>query len=281
MLLSGPAPLRVLWVNGASPHLAGAPRPGDDLEAVAPWLSGSALSEALTRLFATDEPTASCTHPAWPPGAGEVDSLLYRVPGDNGEAGVVAIVQLARAPSGEERRQLAKLERKREQLDRRLERHARWLATIAELAELYRRESGATLLQATVDTLVRRLPPIDAGIGVYMGGELALGSSSRGMLGPRMVTVAAHADLAEVLREGAPAWLDPATAAAFGAPRGVSLLAVPVSVLGETLGAALLVLDEQPQLDADLRHLLTVLSATIGFALLRDRLVEGARTAGR
>ena len=80
---------------------------------------------------------------------------------------------------------------------------------MAELAELFQRESGTALLQATADTLVRRLPPIDAGVAVYMAGELALGSSSRGLLGPRMVTVTAHQVLAEALREGSPAMLDP------------------------------------------------------------------------
>ena len=87
---------------------------------------------------------------------------------------------------------------------------------MAELAELFQRESGTALLQATADTLVRRLPPIDAGVAVYMAGELALGSSSRGLLGPRMVTVTAHQDLAEALREGSPAMLDPGGALSPG-----------------------------------------------------------------
>jgi hypothetical protein len=134
-------------------------------------------------------------------------------------------------------------------------------------------------LQATAETLVRRLPPIDAGIAVYMGGELALGSSSRGMLGPRMVTVTAYAELATVLRERTPAWLTPASAAAFGAASDLHVLAVPVAVLAETLGAILLVTDAVSAIDDETAQVLSVLSASIGFALLRDRLVEGAREA--
>jgi hypothetical protein len=59
------------------------------------------------------------------------------------------------------------------------------------------------------------------------------------------------------------------------------VLAVPVAVVGETLGAILLVLDESRTLEPEVAQLLTVLSASIGFALLRDRLVEGAREQGR
>jgi hypothetical protein len=137
------------------------------------------------------------------------------------------------------------------------------------------------LLQATADTIVHRLPPIDAGVAIYMGGELALGSSTRGLLGPAMVTVTAHADIATVLRSGVPAWLEPSTAAAFGAPPDVLVLAVPVAVVGETLGAILLVMDEPRPIAGEVGQLLSVLSAAIGFVLLRDRLVEGAREQGR
>jgi hypothetical protein len=94
-----------------------------------------------------------------------------------------------------------------------------------------------------------------------------------------MVTVTAHVDLAGVLRERLAAYLSPATVAAFGAPAGSPVVAVPVSVVGETLGCVLLVMDKPRPLDAEIQQLLSVLSAAIGFALLRDRLVEGTRSA--
>jgi hypothetical protein len=47
--------------------------------------------------------------------------------------------------------------------------------------------------------------------------------------------------------------------------------------VGEALGTLLLVLDEPREIDSELQTLLSVLSAAMGFALLRDRLVEGAR----
>jgi hypothetical protein len=179
------------------------------------------------------------------------------------------------------RRELAELRADRERLQATIARRERWVVATSELAALFQRETGTALLQATAETIVRRLPPIDAGVAIYMGGELALGSSTRGMLGPCMVTVTAYADIAAVLRNGSPAWLEPSTAAAFQAPAGVRVLAVPVAVVGETLGAILLVLDETRPIDSEAGHLLDVLSASIGFALLRDRLVEGLRLGAR
>jgi hypothetical protein len=282
LLVSGPAPLRVRWVNQAWSSLAPTPAPEGELASAAPWLPGSPLEQALERLFATDARSARCAHPPFGGAPGElVESLLYRVPaGGDGEDELVAIAQLER-PAQDGRgdgTELADLRERAGVVEQRLALHDRWMVAVAELAALYQRDSGPALLQATADTIVRRLPPIDAGIGVYMGGELALGSSSRGMLGPRMVTVTAHADLAQVLRERAAAWLSPGSAAAFGADAGAHVLAAPVTVVGETLGAILFVLEERIELDDELRQLLSVLSAAVGFALLRDRLVEAART---
>ena len=277
MLLSGPYPVRIEYLNSAVPA-TGQLRPGVELARVARWFADSDLERAVAALLTTDEPARDCAHPPWTDPAGlPVRSLLYRLPLEAGGPPIVAVVQVERPPEREAEQALVEMRESREVLDTRLERHERWLTAIAELAELFQSETGPVLMQATTDTLVRRLPPIDAGIAVYMGGELALGSSSRGMLGPRMVTVTAYSDLAAVLREGSPSWLSPATAAAFGASEDVHVLAVPVAVVGETLGGLLLVAEEQGPLDAPIRQLLSVLSATIAFALLRDRLMEGAR----
>jgi hypothetical protein len=280
MLLSGPSPTRIEYVNPALSALRGAEalRPGAEVAEAADWFPGSALDEAVSALLRTDEPARECAHPPWTDPAGQpARSLMFGLPVEPGGLAMVALVQLERPPEREAKRAMAELREDHRNVDARLQRHERWLEAIAELAELFQRETGPTLMQATADTLVRRLPPIDAGIAVYMGGELALGSSSRGMLGPRMVTVTGHADVSAVLREGAPAWLTPASAAAFGAPAGVHVLAVPISVVGETLGGLLLVMEEYRELDEPIRQLLSVVSATIGFALLRDRLMEGAQ----
>jgi hypothetical protein len=282
LLLSGPVPVRIEYVNPALADRLGSPAAGTALMDVAPWLAGSESESALLALFAGTTRMAECMHPAWSGASTETArSLLYVLPVEPGRAPLVAMVELDAPHERDLRSELAELRDDRDRLLTVVHRRDRWVVATAELAGLFQRETGPTLLQATADTIVHRLPPIDAGVAIYMGGELALGSSTRGLLGPAMVTVTAHADIATVLRSGVPAWLEPSTAAAFGAPPDVLVLAVPVAVVGETLGAILLVMDEPRPIAGEVGQLLSVLSAAIGFVLLRDRLVEGAREQGR
>jgi hypothetical protein len=282
LLLSGPEPVRIEYVNAALADRIGSPTPGTELVVVGPWITGSECESALHALFAGSMRACECLHPAWSTVSGETArSLLYVLPVEPGRAPLVAMVELDAPEERDLRSELTEVTADRDRLRTLVERRDRWVVATAELAALFQRETGSALLQATAETIVRRLPPIDAGVAIYMGGELALGSSTRGLLGPCMVTVTAHADIAAVLREGNPAWLEPSTAAAFGAPADVLVLAVPVAVVGETLGAVLMVMDEPRTIAGEVGQLLTVLSAAIGFALLRDRLVEGAREQGR
>jgi DNA-binding transcriptional MerR regulator len=288
LLLSGPAPVRIEYVNAALAEHPGSPALGTELATATPWYPGSECEAALHALFAGSARARECRHPAWlgPPTA-TARSLLYRLPVEPGRSPLVAMVELDTHSERELQRELEdlrgeldELRGERDELEEQVARHGRWVLATTELAALFQRASGAALLQGTAETIVRRLPPIDAGVAVYMGGELALGSSTRGLLGPCMVTVTAYGDIAAVLRSGRPAWLEPATAAAFRAPAKMRVLAVPVSVVGETLGAVLLVMEETRPIDGEVGQLLHVLSASIGFALLRDRLVEGAREQG-
>jgi hypothetical protein len=283
LLVSGPAPVRIEYVNPALAERIGSVVPGTELAEVAPWLADSECESALAALFAGGvRSTRECVHPAWSALATETArSLLYVLPVEPGRSPLVAIVELDALDDREARSELSAVKTDRDRLRTKVDTRDRWVLATAELAALFQHETGPALLQATAETIVRRLPPIDAGVAVYMGGELALGSSTRGLLGPRMVTVMAHADIAAVLRDGAPAWLEASTAAAFGAPADVVVLAVPIAVVGETLGAVLLVMDEPRPIAGEVQALLTVLSAAIGFALLRERLVEGAREQGR
>ena len=282
LLISGPAPMRLEYVNPALADRAGCPATGSELVSSVPWFEGSGCESALQALFAGSARTHECLHPAWSGASSETArSLLFRLPVEPGHAPLVAMVEFDAPDERDLRRELDELQLEHERLGQKAALHDRWLVGISELAGLFQRESGTALLQATAETIVRRLPPVDAGVAVYMGGELALGSSTRGLLGPCMVTVTGYADIAAVLRNRRPGWLEPSTAAAFRAPAGMLVLAVPVAVVGETLGAILLVMDEQRSIEGDVGHLLDVLSASVGFALLRDRLVEGAREQGR
>jgi hypothetical protein len=278
LVLSGPAPVRIEYVNPALAERLGSPAPGMELGQVAPWMGGSECEAALRALFAGTTGMRECVHPAWSGFANETArSLMYVLPVEPGEAPLVAMVQLDAPDERDLSSELAEVRNDRDRLRTLVDRRDRWVVATAELASLFQQETGPALMRETAETIIRRLPPIDAGVAIYMGGELALGSSTRGLLGPAMITVTAYADIAGVLRNREPTWLGPATAAAFGAPPDVLLLAVPVVVVGETLGVILLVMDESRPIAGEVGQLLTVLSAAIGFVLLRDRLVEGAR----
>ena len=276
VLVTGPQPLRVAYVNarlGTSPATLAV---GDELEAL-PWFLGSDLERTLHTLFAGDTAALECGHPAWDGSPASQRSVAYRLPPDPGEPPAVALVgadrtdeQRARRELGELRRELAEVRKRRRQLER-------WIELTASLAERFQREADEAVLGAVTSTVVRALGAIDAGIAVYMTGELALGSSSRGVLGPRMVTVTGYDDLAGRMHDGRPGWLAPATGAAFGVPPSLHTLGVPIVVVGDTLGLLVLVLDERTELDEDARRLLSVVSAGLGFTLLRDRLVASGK----
>lgn len=128
--------------------------------------------------------------------------------------------------------------------------------------------------------LVRRLSAVDVALAPSMAGSLVLGRSARGLLGPEMVTVTRFDDLASALRDGEISWLGAATSQAFGAPAGLELLAVPMLAAGESLGALFVLVDEQADLTDAQRRLLRAISATISFALLRERLVGELSDSG-
>lgn len=276
LVVGGPRPLRILYANAALPAF---PRgaAGQQLD-VLPWFPGSELERVLQTLFATDAPALESAHPPWGGGETTARSLAYRLPAEPGAPPAVALVGIDRAQDRRTRRDLIDVRGELSRVRVRVERQERFLSLAAALAERFQREAGDAVLSSTADMLVRRLGAVDAGIAVYMAGELALGTSSRGLLGPRMVTVTGYDDLSTLMHAGVPGWLSPAAGGAFGAPGGLHSLAVPITVVGETLGILLLVFDEPTELDDDARQLLTIVSAGLGFTMLRDRLVESART---
>jgi hypothetical protein len=277
LVVSGPQPLRVDYANMPLRLLPddGVGTELDDL----PWFPGSDLERTLQTLFASDAPALECTHPPWSGEAGTSRSLAYRLPVEPGAPPTVAVIGIDRAQDRRTRRDLNAARTELARIRVREARQSRWLALAAALAERFQNEAGNAVLTSITDTLVRRLSAVDAGIAVYMAGELALGTSSRGLLGPRMVTVTGFADLAALMHAGRPGWLSAAAGGAFGAPAGLHSLAVPITVVGERLGLLLLVFDEPTELDDDARQLLAVVSAGLGFTLLRDLLVASAKRA--
>lgn len=274
VLVSGPEPLRVVYVNTPLQAIDEAIGNGARLDALS-WFMGSDLERTLRTLFAGDTATLECAHPSWSGSETVERSIAYRVPARPGEPPVVALVGIDRDEERRARRELSELQQVLTRVRVREQRRQRWLALAASLAERFQRDAGEELLGATVDTLVRRLGAVDAGVALYVAGQLALGATSRGLLGSHMVTVTRYDDLAMLMQRSTPDWLAPATASAFGVHAGLHCLAVPIGVVGERLGVLLIVFDEPTTLDEDIRHVLTVVAAGLGFVVLRDRLVTG------
>ncbi len=279
VLISGPEPLRVAYVNAPLQAVDGALATGARLDAL-PWFMGSDLERTLHTLFAGDTAALECTHPSWAGGVTIERSIAYRVPGDPGESPTVALVGIDRDEERRARRELGELQQELTRVRVHEQRRQRWLALAASLAERFQRDAGEALLDATVDTLVRRLGAVDAGVALYVAGQLALSTTSRGLVGPHTVTVTRYDDLATLMQHSSPEWLAPATAGAFGVHAGLHCLALPIGVVGERLGVLLIVFDQLAELDEDIRHVLTVVAAGLGFTVLRDRLVASAQDGG-
>jgi hypothetical protein len=279
VLVFGPEPLRVAWVNAPLHAVDGAIAPGEQLDAL-PWFMGSDLERTLRTLFAGDTAALECAHPAWAGGGAIERSIAYRVPGGPGESPAVALVGIDRDEERRARRELDGLQQELARVRVREQRRQRWLALAASLADRFQHDTGEALLGATVDTLVRRLGAVDAGVALYVTGQLVLGATSRGLLGSHTVTVTRYDDLASLMQRSMPEWLAPTTASAFGVHAGLHCLAVPIGVVGERLGVLLIVFDQLAALDEDIRHVLTVVAAGLGFVVLRDRLVTSTAGGG-
>ncbi len=279
--LSGPNPLVVRSVNAVVAARPDAPRPGDDLLELAPWFAEDPGYATLRRLFTEDAMAAPCTHPDWTAGMRRgAQSLAYRLPHELGRQPLVALVGIDTARERRTREVLAQTEaevvtlRAQRALDR------DFAGAAGAVAEIFRSQRGAATLADAATILVRRLGAVDAGLAPTLGGALVLGRSSRGLLGPELVTVARFDDLADAVREGDPTWMPPAVAAAFGAPHGLELLIVPLQAAGEHLGALLMLFDERSVLSDTGADLLRVAAVTIALALVRERVAGDLQDPG-
>lgn len=99
---------------------------------------------------------------------------------------------------------------------------------------------------------MRRLGASDGTLAPYMSGQLVVGRSVRGALGPEMLAVAGRPALASSLREGAPAVLGAEDVRIAGVEEDASLACVPAVCAGEPLGMLVLVFPEPPRLSG--RH---------------------------
>jgi hypothetical protein len=279
--LSGPAPIRVEYVNATVRAIPDAPLPGDELTEAVPAFAGTPCENALLRLFASDAGPVEAHHPAWGGHTRHVArSSLFRLPAAPGAAPLVAMLGLEGDGERAARAALAAQRREVEDLRQTHARHARWLEAVAQLAATIQAEpEPSAAIAESLDVIVRQTRAVDAALAVHGTGRLTVERSLRGMLGRAGVTVAAHPQLARALRDGDPVWLDEAARAALGVPEDLRACAVPIVVAAEPLGMLVLAADAAEPLDADSRRLLRAISAAVGFALLRDRLVAELRAA--
>jgi GAF domain-containing protein len=169
---------------------------------------------------------------------------------------------------------LARAEAELTSLRDRAERHDRWLDALGGLAAEFQHEPGPDVIASGLDILIRQTGAVDVGLATYVSGRLALHATRRGALAATALTVAAHPQIGRTLRDVDGAWLDEPAARSLGVPEGLHSVGVPIAVAGEVLGMLVMVFDEVEPLDDDNRRLLAAISASVGFALLRDRLVR-------
>jgi MerR family transcriptional regulator, light-induced transcriptional regulator len=278
--LSGPAPLRVEFINGALRAMTGAPRPGEELTTALPAFNDSPSIRALQQLFATESGPTETEHPAWDGRSRETArSAIFRLPSEPGARPLVAMIGLEGEGERLARATLADLRRELEQLRRHDERQTRWLDTLAMLAEEFRREPGRAAVDNGLDVVIRHTKAVDGAVAFYVSGQLVVPGSRRGLLEARPVTVSAHPELARCMRDADPAWLDPAASLALGVPADLYASAIPIVVAGEHLGLLVFLFEEVEPHDGENRRLLVAVSAAMGFALLRDRLAQELREA--
>jgi predicted DNA-binding transcriptional regulator AlpA len=272
VVLSGPEPLRVEYVNGVVAASAGAPQAGDEVFEAAPWFQEHPGADVIRRVFTGSTPSAECEHPDWTDAMRSVArSVAFRLPHETGRTPLVGLIGIDTQREREARDRLADLEsdyiRARSDADT----QAQLAGAALAVAEIFRRSSGTGVLSEAATVMARRLGAVDAALAPSMAGALVLGRSARGLLGPEMVTVARFEDLATVMRDGEAGWVSADTASAFGVPAGTALLAAGLVAGGEALGALLVVFDEQRELSDTERDLLRVVSAVIALGLVRER----------
>lgn len=271
VLLAGPPPLEVAWSNAAA-RLG--PGGMEDLDPEPP--AAGPVHDAIAALFQPGAVAREIAHPPWrwPDGPATMRSVGFPLHGAPDARPLVALVAIGREEGDALREELAETRAQLARLRREAERHTRWLDALAQLATEFQRDPGPALVERGLDALIRSTNAVDAGLAGLRSGRLVLPGSRRGLVRGGSLTGAAHPDLVRALRDHEGVWLSAAARTAFGMPRGIEASFVPVMVGGEPLGALVTCFNEVEPHDADNRRLLATLSATFGFAMLRDRLTE-------
>jgi DNA-binding transcriptional MerR regulator len=279
LILSGPEPLVVEYTNemGSShSHL----EPGTSLLEAAPQVVDGPLHKSLLQAFAGRREPVEIEHAPWSgPPEGLQRSLVFRLPPGPGTKPACAVVSIDAERERRDREQLSVLVREHERETAAAMLRGELMRAAAQVTERLKSDDGPAVLRAATAAVREHLGALDAGLALYMTGELVLGTSTAGMMGPSMVLVAAHEQLGRVVRDSRPAWLEGEAVRAFGAPPDMHCLAVPVLVAGETVGMVMILFGNRVDVSGDARRFLDIVLGPIGFALIRDRFLEATRSA--
>jgi hypothetical protein len=271
-LLVGPPPgLAVVYANGAAREQRGSPAIGVPVpEIVRPDLERAFAGRSAIRL----------ERPSWTTGAIAVDCVAVPL-GDGAGRPLIALYDLDDGGAQQQREAAAVLTGRLERAERTVRERDAALALAGATSERLRALTGVQAIVSSLELLVGELGAADGAIAPYMSGQVVVGRSLRGMLGPDMLTVAAQPPLADALRTGTVVSAAAQDIGDLDLPGGAAVVIAPAICAGEPLGVVLLVFDTEPALGEAIREALAVAGTALGLALMQERLLTGEPGAGR
>ena len=263
LVIAGPVPATIVYANRAARARAETP-------AMNSVVSGD-LDQQITAAFANGEPTRF-DRPSWSEDGVPVTCLAVPIDAGSGPA-LIALYDVEAGEVQDQRASAAAVQTELERIGRDLEERDAALDLGHEVAQALRQQAGVEAIIDSVELILRRLGAVDVALAPYMTGQIVIGRSARGMLGPEMLTVAAVPDVAWVIREGEIATVTPEAARALQIPEGLGALIVPATCAGEPLAVLLLLFDGEPALGSGALRALEILGTALGLALMQERLL--------
>lgn len=258
---TSPADLRVVWANPAArlqPNLLSGEASG--LSAVAGRLGGKACRQIVAMLRDSTASSAQLLeHIDWA-GALPVQSqsLCWQTQADGTPA--VVLVQIP---------QTLLCADHAPHVDRET---AQWAAAAAAARSVLQRESGLASAQQALRELTLGARAFDGLLVLRHKSGLRTATSVRGMVAPRTIEPFRCPALWEAAEFGGDLrWAGPETTELLGLPSYVKLVAVPMSINGQPIGAAVLGVPRHTHISELVGELLHSVAVALAAALVRDR----------
>lgn len=269
LIISGPSLLQVEYINFAARSIPQAPLLGSKLEELFEERHLTALREA----FAYSTPHRS-QRPRWHQPEMGVLPIITTALTSMQEKPLVAVFDLETRNEQIIRSDLERSEQNNQILTKEKDRLSHQLETCLLIANELKGLSGTKATGHVTQILIDRLGAVDAALVPYVAGQLVLSHSISGLLGSEMIAVAAHNDLQELLHATTTRWLKPDTAALFGVPEDLHVLASSIACAEEPMGLLLAVFDHQNDPANGLYKVMGIISGDIGLAMMQERLLE-------